>query len=305
MRAATELDYVPNAQAQGLLRGNAGTIGVLAGNVGDPYFSEMVNGIHALATEQHLLVTICHTRRDVDQELGYFRMLQAHRAQAVIIAGSAIDDSRYREGMASRTRSFVAGGGRVVAIGTPELDVDQVLVDNLAGGIALGRHLVELGHRQVGMLAGPENVVSTRERLDGLREAVEDSGGTVRVHHGAPTRDDAYAATAPLLAEYPQITALVGSADQLAIGAIARLRELGLDVPGDISVAGFNDIDISRDLSPPLTSVRLPLWDMGRAALSIALEAQSSSGVAVRRFGTELVVRASTGPVREVNVHEV
>ncbi|HLT84639.1 MAG TPA: LacI family DNA-binding transcriptional regulator [Phototrophicaceae bacterium] len=296
--AAQELDYVPNAQAQGLLRGSAGTIGVLAGDVGDPYFSEIVNGIHAVATERQLLVTICHTERDPERELAYFRMLQSHRASVVIVAGSGLQDERYREGMAARARSFRANGGRVVAIGTPVIDVDRVLVDNEAGGRALAEHLVGLGHRTVGVLAGPANVGSTAERVGGLRAVVEAAGGRVRVRHGAPTRDDAYTGARELLAAHPDVTAVVGSADQLAIGAMAYLHDHGRAVPGDVSVAGFNDIAVAADLRPPLTTVRLPLREMGGAALEVALAPAPEDAPVVRSFGVELVVRGSTAPVR-------
>lgn len=292
--AARELDYVPNAQAQGLLRGSTGMIGVLVGDVGDPYFSEMVNGIHAMAMQRQLLVAICHTERDVDQELEYFRMLQAHRASVVIVAGSGLSDPRYQEGISARARSFTAGGGRVVAIGSPVLDVDRVLVNNAAGAAALGRHLVDLGHREVVVLAGPENVGSTVDRVTGLREVVETAGGVLHVRYGAPTRDDAYDGAAEMLSAHPRATAVVGSADQLAIGALAWLRDQGRTVPGDISVAGFNDIAVARDLEPALTTVRLPLREMGEAALTLALEPGTGQTSKVRHLSTQLIVRAST-----------
>ncbi len=296
--AARELDYVPNAQAQGLLRGSAGTIGVLAGDIGDPYFSEIVNGIHAVATERQLLVTICHTERDPERELEYFRLLQSHRASVVIIAGSGLHDERYREGLAARARSFQANGGRVVAIGTPVVDVDRVLVDNTAGGRALAEHLLELGHRTIGVLAGPANVGSSIERVNGLREVLEPGGGTVHVRHGAPTRDDAYAGAGELLAAHGEITAVVGSADQLAIGAMAYLRDHGREVPGDVSVAGFNDIAVTEDLQPSLTTVHLPLREMGRSALEIALAPAPDDGPVARSHGVRLVVRDSTAAAR-------
>lgn len=295
--AAQELDYVPNAQAQGLLRGSAGTIGVLAGDVGDPYFSEIVNGIHAVATERQLLVTICHTERDPQRELEYFRLLQSHRASVVIVAGSGLHDEQYREGLAARARSFRANGGRVVAIGTPVVDVDRVLVDNAAGGRALAEHLLQLGHRSVGVLAGPANVGSSIERVDGLRQVLEAAGAAVHVRHGAPTRDDAYAGTGELLTAHGEITALVGSADQLAIGAMTYLRHHDRAVPGDVSVAGFNDIAVARDLTPSLTTVRLPLREMGRTALEVALMPSPSEPV-VRQMGVSLVARESTAPAR-------
>lgn len=294
--AARELDYVPNAQAQGLLRGSAGTIGVLAGDIGDPYFSEIVNGIHSVATERQILVTICHTERDPVRELDYFRMLQSHRTSVVILAGSGLDDEAYREGLAARARSFSANGGRVVAIGSPVVDVDRVLVDNAAGGRALAEHLLELGHRDIGVVSGPQNVGSSRERVAGLREVVEAAGGRVHVRHGAPTREAARAGAHELLTAHPGLTAIVGSADQLAIGAMNYLRDQGRDVPGDVSVAGFNDIDVASDVQPALTTVHLPLREMGEAALRIALEPAPDTGPVIRRLGVELVVRDSTGP---------
>ncbi|MGP9744099.1 LacI family DNA-binding transcriptional regulator [Brachybacterium sp. AOP29-B2-41] len=300
-QAAEELDYVPNAQAQGLLRGNTGTIGVLVGDVGDPYFSEIVNGIHERATVENLLVTICHTERDPDRELGYFRMLQSHRAHSVILAGSGLNDESYRAGIDARVRSFRAAGGHVVAIGTPVVAVDRVLVDNRDGGRMLGRHLIDLGHRDVALISGPATLVSTEERLGGLKEALDEAGARLIIHHGPSTRDEGYRAAGELLARHPELTAITGTADQMAIGAMSQLRDQGRSVPEDISVAGFNDIAVSRDLSPSLTTVRLPLREMGSAALDIALsvDREIDAHPVERQLGVELVVRGSTGPVRE------
>src|SRR5699024_11110361 len=161
-----------------------------------------------------LLVAICQTERDIEQELAYFKMLQAHRAAVVILAGSGLDDEDYRRRVTARTNSFLATGGRVVSIGTPIADVDNVRVDNTAGAGDLAQHLVDLGHRHVGVLAGPANVGSTVERLGGLRQVIEAAGGTVNVRHGSPTRDDAYGGAGEMLADHPEVTALVGSADQ-------------------------------------------------------------------------------------------
>src|SRR5690625_2758182 len=152
-QAAEDLDYVPNAQAQGLLRGNTGTIGVLVGDVGDPYFSEIVNGIHDRATAEKLLVTICHTERDPDGALGYFRMLQSHRAHSVILAGSGLNDETYRAAIPPPVRSFRASDAPVLANGTPPVDVDRVLAHNPDGGTMLAPHLVELGHRDIALIA--------------------------------------------------------------------------------------------------------------------------------------------------------
>lgn len=299
-KAAGDLDYIPNAQAQGLLHGNAHTVGVLAGDVGDPYFSEIINGIQAVASEHRLLVTICNTARDPDRELEYFRLLHSHRTGAVIIAGSdLVDDAHYHAGLRSRIRSFQRAGGRVVAIGHPRLRVDRVLVDNASGARRLGRHLRQLGHREVGVLAGLAAVASTVDRVEGLRAAVQRGGGALHLRHGPPTRDGGYAGAAALLAAHPNTTALVGTADQMATGALAYLREHGRAVPQEVSVAGFNDIALARDLTPPLTTVRLPLEAMGAAAMDLVARPRVAGRPRTCRLDTELVVRGTTAPAAE------
>lgn len=294
-RAANELDYVPNAQARTLLGGSSGTVGVLAGDVGDPYFSQIIDGIQSVATDHRLLVTICNTARDVHQELAYFTLLQSHRTAAVIVAGSELDERVYKEGLRRRVASYQGAGGRVVAIGHPHLEADRVLVDNRQGARALAEHLTELGHRHVGVLAGLGTMVSTHDRIAGLSDVLKAAGGTVRVRYGPATRDGGLAGAAELLAAEPDITALVGTADQMAIGALALLRARALHVPGAVSLAGFNDIAVSRDMSPALTTVSLPLEDLGATAMTLALQPPAPSP-RVCSFETKLMVRDSTGP---------
>lgn len=158
--AAAQLDYVPNRQAQALVSGNRGGVGVLVGDVGDPYFTEIVHGIYDVAVSENLLVTICSTQRNVARELEYFRMLQANRTEIVILAGSGLDDPEYKKGIAARTRSFLPSGGRVVrtrgaspgspvSLGDPGTGVSHVLTDNVLGGELLGRHLADLGHQKI------------------------------------------------------------------------------------------------------------------------------------------------------------
>jgi LacI family transcriptional regulator len=193
-------------------------------------------------------------------------------------------------------RSFLTTGGRVVAIGHPHLDVDRVLVDNEHGGRVLGEHLIENGHREIGILAGIAHLASTIDRIAGLRAAVEARAGTVHVLHVPATRDGGRDGARRLLAGHPGTTALIGTADQMAIGALAHLRESDISVPESMSVAGFNDIAISRDVTPALTTVRLPLETMGATALRLAMETDDPDRPRTQRLTPELVVRASTVP---------
>lgn len=293
LAAATALDYVPNAQAQALIAGTNRAVGVLVGDVGDPYFSEIVRGIYREAAPHQLLVTVCSTDRNVETELAYFRMLQGHRYGLVIIAGSGLADPDYKQALTARMVAFEAAGGRTVTIGNAEAGGGRVLIDNLAGAEALADHLLELGHRIVGVAAGQENLSSTIDRVLGLRVRIENAGGRVHVIHTTPDRGGGHWAACQLTSKWPDITALVGTADQLAIGAMHGLQERGLLIPQDVAVAGFNDIPAATDVRPALTSVHLPLLDMGAAALRIGLD----DGVALQtpvEFFPQLVVRAST-----------
>ena len=301
-RAAAEVDYVPNVHARALLGGGLRTVGVLAGHIGDPYFSQIIDGIQAVASEHNFLVTICNTGRDIDRELGYFTLLQSHRTEVVIVAGSELNDPRYTAGLSRRIASYQASGGRVVAIGHPHVEADRVMVDNRHGAQALAEHLVSLGHRQVGVLAGLRTMVSTQDRISGLTEVVKRAGGKVVIRYVEATRDGGFAGAAEVLGGRAPVTAVVGTADQMAVGALAYLRQAGTRVPEQMSVAGFNDIALSRDVSPALTTVALPLEDLGRAAMTLALSLAPDPETRVRHFQTELIVRESTGPVPSARI---
>ncbi len=296
LAVAQELDYVPNAQARALITGNTKTVGMLVGDVGDPYFHAMIHGVHEVAAEESCLVTVMSTDRDPEVELEAFRQLQSHGTSIVIVAGSGLDDPDYRTGLSARIRSL-SSAGRTVLMGRHDLDPDvvaiQVGADNVDAGRVLGRHLAELGHRRVGVLSGSSTVTSTTDRIEGLAEGL---GVRPEVVEVVQTRDGGYAGTDTLLRRSPDLTAVVGTADQMAIGALSYCADHDIAVPGDISIAGCNDIWVGRDLTPGLTTVHMPLREMGAAALRLALGSELGTR---QSFPVQLVVRASTGPVAE------
>jgi LacI family transcriptional regulator, galactose operon repressor len=295
--AATELDYVPNAQAQGLLFGNPRSVGIVVGDVGDPYFSEMIDGVQGLATELQYLLTVVNTHRSLRHELDAFRALRAHRVGIAILAGSGLVNEQYTAAMTAALRAAKDSGEVVVVVGRHALDVEvaNVIVDNVKAGALLGRHLHDLGHRKVGVLAGRMDLTSTIDRVEGMRSVLGD--GLV-VREVQATRDGGWEGAGALLEELPELTALIGTADQMAIGAMVRLRELGIGVPASVSVAGCNDIWVSRDLDPGLTTVRLPLQAMGEAALRLGIAARDGETSQVE-LPVALVARGSTGPARD------
>lgn len=295
--AAVALDYVPNAQARSLITGERRSVGLLVGEVGDPYFSAMINGAHVAAAEEGGLVTIIATGRDVVRELESFRMLQSHSASAIVVAGSGIDTLAYQEGLSARIRSF-APPGRVVLVGRHRVDPDVRVVrlehENLDGGRQIGRHLAELGHTRVGILTGAATLTSTSDRVRGITQGL---GEEPLVAEVPATITGGSEGLRNLLKQDPRLTAVVGTADQMAIGALAHCRERDIDVPRSLSVVGFNDIWVANHVSPGLTTVRLALEEVGATAVRLAF-ADPPSTDGARRFPVELVVRGSTGPAR-------
>ncbi|WP_309117269.1 LacI family DNA-binding transcriptional regulator [Saccharothrix sp.] len=181
-------------------------------------------------------------------------------------------------------------------------DVAAVSAAHFAGARKLVAHLVELGHRRIGVLGGPRDWLASDSRSAGYAAALADVGvlpspELVR-HVDEPTEENGYRAANEVLGERP--TALVAFNDKMAVGALRAARERGLDVPGDVSIAGFDDLDLSRATTPGLTTVRQPVREMGRLAVTLLMRLLDRHEVEALHveLATELVVRDSTGPVR-------
>jgi LacI family transcriptional regulator len=293
--AAAELHYVPNAHARALVSASTSTVGVIVHDVSDPYFSEIARGVLRVANEHDLLVLICNTYRDPDRELQYVLALRAQRVRAVVLAGSGFVDSEVERRTTQALVGVEAVGGRAVLIGRHRAGVDSVLPDNVGGARLVGKHLTELGHRNIAVVAGPKHLTTIEDRLSGFRRALDEADLDLpvsRIVETDFTRDGAYDGTPRLLESAPEATAIFALNDAMAIGVLAALRARGIRVPEDMSVVGFDDIPIARDLTPPLTTVRLPMELMGARAMELALRRRVKEP---RRLPTKatLVVRDS------------
>ncbi|HYN94004.1 MAG TPA: LacI family DNA-binding transcriptional regulator [Pilimelia sp.] len=295
---ARELGYVANTHARTLAGGPTSTVGLIVNEIGDPYFSEIASGVLRLAGEHDLSVQICHSGRDPRHELAQIRSLVAHRVGVIVLAGSGYTDPRLQAQSRLELGAFEGRGGRASVIGRHFLGVDAVLPDNVAAGHAVADHLLSLGHRRVAVAAGPARLTTVVDRLAGVAAAVRRHGlpwPATPVVHADFTRAGGCAATEEIMREHPGTTAIIGLTDMMAIGAMSTLRSTGLAVPGDISVAGINDIAVAADLAPSLTTVRLPMAGMGELALELALR-EPSRRPRRKLTGHELVVRDSTAP---------
>jgi LacI family transcriptional regulator len=298
VQAAEALDYRANPHAQALARSVDAAIAVVVHDTGDPYFVEILRGILGPAQEKGHMVMVCDTRRDPDLEFEYVRRFRTQRVQALLLAGSGFEDREFGAQMTSEISSFERLGARIALIGRHHILGDSVVPDNEGGAYAMARALVDLGHSRIGIISGPPSLTTTQDRLAGIRRALGEAG--IRdelVRSGDFTRDRGARATQELLDEAPDITAIFSLNDMMAIGALSVARARGLRVPQDISIAGFDDIPIVADLWPALSTVRVPMVEMGERALELAL-GEPSSSVQVVRLSTELVLRESTGAAR-------
>ncbi len=239
------------------------------------------------------------TGRDPERETELVSTLRSHRARAVVLAGSRTTSEEDARRLAEEMTAFIARGGRVTCVSQEGLPADTVVPDNPGGAAALAKELTAQGHRRFAVLAGPTDLRTAQERLDGFRSALSDADAELLSHnvvHGTFTRDGGYEAARQLLAAGTDATCLFAVNDVMATGAMAALRDAGLRVPQDLSVAGFDDIPTLRDLTPTLTTVRLPLEWMGEEATRLALEEEPTGSPRRVSIAGEVVIRESTTP---------
>jgi LacI family transcriptional regulator len=304
LAAAEALRYVPNVAARSLSIRRSHTIGILLPDVHGEFFSEVIRGIDVAARSEgyHILVSGSHS--DVDEML---EVLEAMRGRVDGLVVMAPDVAR-----TSLHRSLPSDLPLVLLSSTDE-GRDAVTIDNYGGARAMMRHLAELGHVRIAFLKGPVHNMDARERLRGYRQgmrqgmrglgvtAVRELRGLRRQEIGGDfTEASGYAAVLELLAMTPRPTALFAANDSMAVGALAALAEAGVRVPEEISVTGFDDIPIARYVSPPLTTIRVDIADLGRRAFGLLLDALSTPetpALASERrdcVTTNLVVRKSS-----------
>jgi DNA-binding LacI/PurR family transcriptional regulator len=297
LAAAARLDYHPHSVARQLAGGASRALGLVLRQTpeqvaNDGVLAETLRGLaNAARAANHrvLLETL------VPGEGRYADLLRSGRTDGLIVSGPRYDDEELAE--------LVRDGFPVVIQGShPGLNVPSVDVDNEAGARLAVEHLLSLGHRRIACITNaPLAYTAASERLTGYREALAAAGLPEEpdlIAEGAFDAQSGHRAMAEILARTTPDAVFVAS-DVVAIGAIAGLRDAGLTVPGDVSVIGFDAIPLAAFLNPPLTTIRLPAYDLGLAAGRAILERIAGRPVAARTLlPTELIVRASTAPRR-------
>jgi LacI family transcriptional regulator len=297
LEAVEELGYRPNVLARSLRQGQTHTIGMIVPDNTNPFFAEVARGVEDTSFEQGYSVILCNSDSDLDKELLYTNVLAEKRVDGILFV--AVGMSAERICVLQERRMPVV----VVDRDLPDVAVDSVMTANERGGWLATRHLIELGHRRIGCIAGPSDVTPSAERVTGYRQALREAA--LPVEEGLIMRGDfqyesGYQAARQLLSMDDPPTAVFACNDLMAIGTISAAVELGRQVPADLSVVGFDDVPLASFANPALTTVVQPKYEIGVVAATMLLERMQDPDRPPQRkmLDTELVVRQSTAPIR-------
>ena len=295
LAAAAALGYTPDANAQAMAHGRTTSLGLVVHDIADPYYASIAAAVTLAADARGLLVSLADTRCDPAREIEIVDLLDRQRVVAVLLAGARLGDADQDRALAATLDGYLRHGGRVALVGQPLNDLPVVRIDNAAGATALARRLVELGYRRFGLAAGPPNHRTSHERMTAIRLELARLSLPVPddlVVHDELTRAGGRAAAARLLGRPTRTDVIMAATDLMAVGVLSGAREAGFRVPRDLAVSGYDDIEAATDVTPTLTTVRLPLAQIGEMATALALE--SDPGASSGPIVGEVVVRDST-----------
>ncbi len=293
LTAMTALNYRPNALARSLRQGKTNTIGLVLPDSANPFFAEISRSIEDEAFKKGYSVFLCNTELDTERELFYVDVLSKKQVDGIIFvaAGDQSDSLDYlrRENMP------------VVLIdrNLPNVQVDVVLTDHQLGGYLATRHLIGLGHQRIACIAGPSTITPSAERITGYQKALEEAG--LPCDENLILRGDYHAqsgldVTNAILNMTPRPTAIFALNDLMALGALRAASEAGYFIPKDLAVVGYDDLELSRFTSPPLTTISQPKKEISAQAVSLLVQRLSGKSESPSRvvLPPQLIVRRST-----------
>lgn len=292
-----ELGYRPNTNAQSLASGRSHMLGLVVSDITNPFFPELIKGFEDVALHHGYDVFVASTNYDPARTALCVKRMIERKIDGVAIMTSEVDPS-LPDTLSKRKVPLV-----FLDVGQVARGVSNVKIDYAHGITQAVKHLSDLGHSRIAYISGPLRLESVRERRDAFLKRLNDPRGGPRleafVEEGDHKVEGGFEAMLRLLDRAPGATAVVASNDLTAIGALGAIRQRGLRVPEDISVVGFDDIQMAQFTAPPLTTVRLVRTEVARLACEALLHTIKTHGTGVEfRIGTSLVVRASTGRAR-------
>lgn len=263
--------YQPSQLARGLRRVQTNVIGMIIPDITNPFFPAVVRGAEDLAFSNGYRLILCNTDNDHAKELAHLNALRTYLPSGLIVIPSTFSD------LTVQARSYREAGAGVVCIDRLPRDWsgDSVTADNQIGAYKATRHLIDMGHKHLATITGPLHLTNANDRLNGFRQAITEAGLPLPPECVQETTFDKQGGTLKakmLLRFLPRPTAIFAGNDMIALGVLTAIREAGLRCPDDVSVIGFDDLEIAETTNPALSSVSQSGYQLGTTAARILLE---------------------------------
>jgi len=295
-RAIKKLHFTSNRVARRLRvkEGSSKIIGLVLPDISNPFYVEVLRGVEDYAFENEYAVISCNFDQNERRKDLYLDILQSESIDGMVVAPVHEHDKKVTE--------LVQSGMPIACIdrGLSDIEADIVMVDNRKGAYEAISHLIRLGHKRIGFITGLPEIPTTVERLKGYRDALSEHNipfNSRLVKYGDSKHESALRLTQDMLAGRPRPTALFTGNNLITLGALEMIHRMGLKIPTDIAVVGFDDMYWSISLNPPLTAVRQPGYDIGRRGAELLLQRVKQPGRSTVKvvFDTVLKVRRSCG----------
>lgn len=293
-QAIAQTGYMPNVLARSLRSKRTSLIALLVTDLTNPFFTMLAHGVEAAANDAGLMVIMGNSNEDLDEERRYVTMLLQRQIDGILIVPAGSDDSVIQKCREQDTPVVVLD--RRIRRGV----VDVVRTDSRQGAYEMGKYIASLGHTRTAVLTGPRSVSTALDRVAGFRDAMREAGPkrSVRVVHGRFTIDSGAEMAREVMARRERPTAIFAGNNFIAIGVLHALEAMGIRVPEDVAVVGFDDLPSAMVTFPFLTVVSQPAFEMGRRAVELLVDRIQQPGRHRWQdvvFPTELVIRKSSG----------
>lgn len=296
LSAVHELNYHPNRTARRLRSQSSDVLGLIVSDIQNPYFTSVARGVEDAAYAQEMNVLLCNTDEDVEKEKIYLRIMRAEHAAGLIISAAHIQ--RNIDVFHEIRRAGIA----IVLLDrhVEGFDCDAVIVDNLQSTENAINHLLDLGHQRIAMVSGGMHLSSARDRLRGFEKALNDRGITPRkemIRIGNFKRESGYQLTNELLQLPNPPDAIFAANNLMLLGVISALQDAGVNIPEEVAIIGFDDAPWASELTPPITVVSQPTYQLGKEAFRLLYRRiqQPTSPVVISQLSAQLVIRESCG----------
>jgi LacI family transcriptional regulator len=294
LKAIQELDYRPNYLARGLRQRNTSMIGLIIPDNSNPFYAELARAIEDAGFAEGYSVILCNSDLSEEKQQAYIDVLLSHQVDGVILVNLLLSTLQSIERIVAENIPTV-----LTNIDTLVPDIDQVIVDDHQGGYLAGQYLLRLNHLRIGYLTLHHPQAYQAPRIVGFRQALSEGGielTTEDFASGNGRYESGYKAMQELLQRRPDLTAVFGFNDMMALGAIGALHAQGIRVPEDISIIGYDNIGFASTFEPALTTVAQPIAAMGQECIALLLERmqQPNKQPTQMTLPVELIERASS-----------